>query len=387
MPQLIPYGRHHVDSEDIAAVIAAMQSDYLTSGPEVELFEEAIKKAVNSKHAVVVSSGTAGLHAAVHALGIGPGDEVILPALTFVATANAVLYEGGIPILADVDPETLLISPKDVESKITSRTKAIICVDYAGQPCDYQALKLIAEKNKVSLVADACHSLGATYQGKPVGSLADITVFSFHPVKHITSGEGGAIVTDNESWATNARRFRNHGISKSFRERTESSSWKYEVLDLGFNYRLPDLLCALGRNQIKHLPKWVEQRQKIAARYDQAFAGSPYFKSLRQDSDRTNSFHIYVIRMLGSSDPDSMRNDLFQYLRKLNIGTNVHYTPLHLLKEHKKLSAYVGGQNLPHAEDAYSRILTIPIFPTLKEINQEKIIQAIMEFGKNRKSQ
>ena len=210
---IIPYGRQWIDEADIRAVVDVLRSDWITTGPKVPEFEKAVADYVGAEHAVAVSSGTAALHAAMHAIGVGPGDEVILPPMTFVATANCVVFQGATPVFADVDPDTLLINPTEVESKITGRTKAIIAVDYAGQPCDYYALRDIAERHGLILVADACHSLGAQFKGRNVGTLADLSVFSFHPVKHMTTGEGGMIVTDKYEFAEKMRRFRNHGIA------------------------------------------------------------------------------------------------------------------------------------------------------------------------------
>ena len=231
-------------------------------------------------YAVAVSSGTAALHGAMFALGIGPGHEVIVPTMTFAASANCVVYQRGIPVFADVAPDTLLLDPQDVERKITPRTKAIIAVDYAGQPCDYDALKEIANRYELSLVADACHSLGATYRGRSVGSLADLSVFSFHPVKHITTGEGGMITTDNEEYANRLRIFRNHGITSDHRQREAQGSWFYEMVDLGYNYRITDFQCALGMSQLQKLPRWLERRQEIARIYGEAFAGVKGIKPL-----------------------------------------------------------------------------------------------------------
>ena len=291
----LPYGRHSVDQDDIAAVGAVLCSDWLTTGPKVAEFERTVADFVGARHAVAVSSGTAALHAAMHALGIGPGDEVIVPPLTFAASANCVLYQGGTPVFADVAGDTLLLDPKEVERRITPRTRAILAVDYAGQPCDYDALRALAGQHKIPLVADSCHALGARYKGVPAGQLADLTVFSFHPVKHITTGEGGMVVGGNAELVERARRFRNHGITNDARQRMEQGSWAYEMVELGFNYRLSDLQCALGCSQMSKLPQWLQRRRELAALYDRSFA--------RRDrkSTRLNSSHIQKSRMPSSA--------------------------------------------------------------------------------------
>ena len=283
----IPYGRQQIDEDDIAAVVDVLRSDWLTTGPMVDKFEQAVADYTGAKYAVAVSSGTAALHAAMFAIGIGPGDEVIVPPMTFVATANAVVYQGGTPVFVDIEAETLLINPDLIEEKITPRTKAIIAVDYAGQPCDYDALREIADQHNLFLVADACHSLGAKYKGRKVGTLADLTVFSFHPVKPITTGEGGMVVTDNAEWTEQIRRFRNHGITSDHRQRQEQRTWHYEMTALGRNYRLSDIQCALGVTQLGNLQKNIEKRQRIANRYALCLADLPAVESLLLKSERT----------------------------------------------------------------------------------------------------
>ncbi len=230
---------------------------------------------------------------------------MIVPTMTFAATANAVVFQGGRPVFADVLPNTLLIDPSQVEAKITSRTKAIVAVDYAGQPCDYDALRAIADRHHLILIADACHSLGAEYKGRKVGTLADLTVFSFHPVKHITTGEGGMVVTEKPEYAEKMRRFRNHGISTDHRQRTEDGTWFYEMTDLGYNYRLTDFQCALGLSQLRKLPGWIARRREIAREYDLAFAKLRAIKPLDTSSDITHAYHLYVIRLEG--DPGKRR--------------------------------------------------------------------------------
>ncbi len=271
-PNLIPYGRQSICEDDIEAVVNVLRSDWLTTGPMVETFEKAVAAFVGAKYAVAVSSGTAALHTALYAAGITKGNEVLVPPMTFAATANSVVFQSGTPVFVDVDSDSLLIDPEKVKAKIGAKTKAIIAVDYAGQPCNYDALREIAKKNNLLLVSDACHAIGGKYRNVMVGSLADLTVFSFHPVKHITTGEGGMVVTDNFEYAERMRRFRNHGIVTDYRQRAKMATWYYEMADLGYNYRLTDIQCALGVSQLSKLPGWILRRREIARIYDEAFA-------------------------------------------------------------------------------------------------------------------
>jgi perosamine synthetase len=354
-----------------------LRSDWLTTGPKVPEFESAITKYVGAKFAVAVCNGTAALHAAMFALGIGPGDEVILSPMTFVSTANCIVFQGGTPVFSDIDPDSLLIDPALIEEKITSRTKAIIAVDYAGHPCGYDALRGIAVKHGIYLIADACHALGAKYKDKMVGSLADMTVFSFHPVKHITTGEGGMIVTDSEELDARLRLFRNHGISSDFRQRDEQNSWFYEMLELGYNYRITDFQCALGLSQLKKLQSFIEDRRRIAARYDRAFASVPAIQPLTVQKDVLHAYHLYVIKLnpevLGFS-----RNDFFHKLRNRGIGANVHYIPVHVHPYYRK--HFKTHSNLcPVAEQAYEQILSIPLYPGMTDKDIQKVINTIIE--------
>lgn len=359
----IPYGRHCIDDDDINSVIEVLKSDWLTTGPYVEKFENSVASYVGAKHAVGVSSGTAALHTAAYVAGIGPGDEVIVPAITFVATANCVAYQGGTPVIVDVEPDTLCIDPKAVEAHITSRTKAIISVDYAGHPCDYDVLRAIAKRHNLILIADACHSLGAAYKGRSVGTLADLNVFSFHPVKHITTGEGGMITTDDECLARRMRQFRNHGISKDHRQRTQEGTWFYEMTELGFNYRITDFQCALGMSQLKKLPVWVKRRREIAAAYDEMLLDCPTVKPLKVKEDVDHSYHLYVVRC-GLNGSPLGRDELFNRMRKQGIGVNVHYYPVHLHAYYRQNYATRVGQ-CPEAEKAYTTMLTLPLFHSM----------------------
>jgi perosamine synthetase len=373
----IPYGRQWIEEEDIDAVVEVLRSDWLTTGPKVEAFERAVAEFVGAREAVAVSSGTAALHAAMYAIGIGPGDEVILPPMTFVSTANAVLFQGGTPVFVDVDPDTLLLDPARVKERITPRTKAIVAVDYAGQPCDYDPLRDIARSHRLFLIADACHSLGATYKGQKVGTLADLTVFSFHPVKHITTGEGGMVLTDNPQLAARMRAFRNHGIDLDSRQRAENGTWYYEIVDLGYNYRITDFQSALGQSQLHKIHKWISRRQAIAHRYDSAFAGNWVLEPLRVRPDVFHVYHLYVVR-LAAGHRQITREGVYETLRSAGMGVNVHYIPVHLHPYYREHLGTAAGM-CPAAEAAYERILSLPIFPLMADDDVEEVISVLSQ--------
>jgi perosamine synthetase len=368
---MIPYGRQYIDEDDVRAVTEALRSDYLTTGPLVEEFEGKVASYCRAGAAVAVSSGTAALHCAMFALGVGPGDEVVVPPMTFAATANCVLYLGGTPVFADVDPDTLLIDPEKAERKITPRTKAIIGVDYAGQPCDWDVLREIADRRGVALVADGCHALGAEYRGRRVGALADMTTFSFHPVKHITTGEGGMVVTDSEKYADKMRRFRNHGISTDHRQRESRSDWRYDMIDLGFNYRITDIQCALGISQMKKLEDFLGRRRAIASAYDEAFGGSGSVRPLKVRNKINHAYHLYVVRV-----PANGRGEVFSGLREAGVGVNVHYIPVHLHPYYRR-ELGIGEGQCPKAEACYREIISLPMWPGLSDEEREFVVRVL----------
>jgi len=370
--RLLPYGRQWLDDDDIAGVVEVLRSDWLTTGPKVDEFEKAFATFTGTAHAVAVANGTAALHAAMAALKIGPGDEVIVPAITFVATANAVVYEGGTPVFADVEAKTLLIDPDSVRRRITPRTRAIAAVDYAGQPCNYEALRALCVEHGLALVADACHALGGTLEGRPVGSLADLSTFSLHPVKPIATGEGGVVTTDDPALAARMRIFRNHGITTDFREREKKGAFYYEMTALGYNLRLSDIQCALGISQLRKLPAWVLRRQQIAATYDRAFAAHPSVHPLVTRSGVGHGYHLYVIRLADHLD----RTVVLQWLRSEGIGANVHYLPVYLHPFYREKFGGAEGQ-CPVAESAYRQILSLPIFPRMSAADVEDVITAV----------
>ena len=372
---MIPYGRHQIDQSDIDAVIDVLKSDWLTTGPKIDQFEAALARYAATTNAVVVSSGTAALHCAAYAVGIKPGDEVIVPAITFAATANCVIALGGKPVIVDVEPDTLLIDTGSVEKHITSRTKAIIAVEYAGQPCEYAALRTLADKHHILLISDSCHALGARYGKKSIGQLADATVFSFHPVKHITTGEGGAIVINDPELAMRMRRFRNHGIDADLHQRSDAGTWFYEVAGPGFNYRLTDFQCALGLSQLKKVGQWIKRRQEIARRYDLAFQQTDAILPLTVKENLRHAYHLYVVQVHCRGDVQN-RAELFSALRDKGIGVNVHYIPLNLHPYYQQHLGTRQGQ-CPVAETAYENILSLPIFPAMSDADVDYVVETI----------
>jgi len=376
---MITYSQHWVDDRDIEAVVSVLQSDWLTTGPKVPQFEQALAARVGATFGVAVSSGTAGLHTAMDAIELGPGDEVILPPLTFVATANAVVMKGGIPVFADVDSDTLLLDPADVERKISPRTKAILSVDYAGQPCDYETLREIANRYGLVLIADACHSLGGQDHGRPVGSLADLTVFSFHPVKSITTGEGGMVVTSHDGYAERMRTFRNHGITTDHRQRLDRGTWEYDMVHLGMNYRLTDFQCALGQSQLSKLNAWITRRQAVASRYDASWATLPGVRPLVRRKDVSHAFHLYVVKV-DSTQLGVDRRTLFAWFREHGIGVNVHYIPVHLQPFYRGRFG-TGAGLCPNAEMAYEQVLSLPISPILTDEDIDRVVSTLRAAG------
>ena len=372
---LLPYGHQSIDEEDIQAVVSVLQSDWITTGPKVNEFEEAFASRIGAKHAVAFSSGTAALHGAAYAAGLQPGDEAITTPMTFCATANCILYQGATPVFADVTDDTLNINPQDVASRITEKTKAIIPVDYSGHPADLDPILELAEEKDLIVIEDACHALGAEYKGRKVGGICDMTVFSFHPVKHITTGEGGMVTTENGEMAARLRLFRNHGIEGDARQRQAKGQWYYEMMDLGYNYRLTDIGSALGLSQLKKLDKYLKRRREMASIYHDAFSDMP---GLTLPSERPNvasAWHLYPVRL----DLDKLkasRSDIFSALRAENIGVNVHYIPVHLHPYYRNLFGYKGGE-YPIAESSYERLISIPLFAGMTQRDVEDVIRSM----------
>lgn len=367
----IPYGRQWIEQDDIDAVVETLKSDFLTTGPKIAEFEKTVADYVDAKYAVAVSNGTAALHIACLAVGIEEGDEVITTPITFAASSNCVLYCKGTPVFADINPKTYNLDVEDVKRKITNRTKAIIAVHFAGQPCQMDELREIATEYNLFLIEDAAHALGAEYKGKKIGSIADMTTFSFHPVKHITTGEGGMVVTNQEELYKRLSYFRTHGIT---RDKTllsqEEGAWYYEQIALGFNYRITDIQCALGVSQMKKLDLFLKRRREIAEKYNKAFETTKGIKIPVQMEESKSSWHLYVIQVL-----DKDRKEVFEQLQKAGIGVNVHYIPVYKHPYYQKN----GYQEVvcKNAESLYQNIISIPMYPGLTEKEQDYVIEQV----------
>lgn len=372
---LLPYGRQSIRESDIEAVVEVLRSDWLTTGPKVAEFEEAFAAFVGARFAVSFSSGTAALHGAAFAAGLQPGDEAITSPMTFCATSNCVLYQGARPVFADVCGDTLNLDPEQVQAKISSATKAVLPVDYAGHPADLDAILEIAERHGLTVIEDASHALGAEYRGRRVGQIAHMTTFSLHPVKHLTTGEGGMITTDRADFAETLRRFRSHGISSDARARQSAGQWHYEMVLLGMNYRLPDLNCALGLSQMKGLPENLARRREIAARYAEEFAGLQGLILPAVRGDVNPAWHLYPVRV-DSAQLTAGRTEVFRALRAENIGVNVHYIPVHLHPYYRERFGYKGGE-YPVAEAAYEGLVSLPMFHAMTEGDIEDVVRAV----------
>lgn len=368
---MLPYGRQSINDEDVAAVTRALGSDWLTTGPEVDRFEESIAKRTHAAHAITATSGTAALHLAYAAAGVGAGDEVITTPLTFVATAATAAVFGATIVFADVDPQTGNLDPAAAEAAVTSNTKVIAGVDYAGVPVDADALRALAEKNNALFLEDAAHSIGSRRNGQPVGSLAHMTSFSFFPTKNLTTAEGGALVTDNEELATRARRFKNHGLvrDKEQQRYPDEGPWHQEVHSFGINYRLPDVLCALGSSQLKRLDGFVARRAEIKRLYDEALAGLDGVDIPFAPEGAEPAWHLYPLRV-----PAKRRRAIFESLREQGIGVQVNYIPAYWHPVFEDLG-YTRGM-CPVAEDFYRREISLPMFPGLTDGDVERVIEA-----------
>lgn len=365
----IPYGRQSIDEEDIQAVVDVLRSDYLTTGPKVAEFEKVVADYVGAKYAVAVSNGTAALHIACLAAGIKEGDEVITSPITFAASANCALYCGGTPVFADIKPDTYNIDPEDIEKKITPRTKAIIPVHYTGQPCEMDAITAIAKKHNLIVIEDGAQVISAEYKGKRIGSISDMTTFSFHPVKPVTTGEGGMVTTNSRELYEKLKLFHTHGITReeAFLQNNDGP-WYYEQLELGYNYRITDIQCALGISQMKKLDSYAEHRRKLAARYDNGLEGNPYITAPYQHPDCLSSYHLYMIQV-----PADIRKDVFEKLREVGIGVNVHYIPVY---KHPYYRAHgYADVCCPNAEKFYAGAITLPLFADMTEEQVDYVVE------------
>jgi len=373
----LPYARQWIDEEDIDAVAEVLRGDWLTTGPKITEFEEKFAAYVGSRYAVAVANGTAALHAAVFAAGIGPGDEVITTPMTFVASANCVFYCGGTPVFADIDSRTYNISPDEIEGKITPRTRAVIPVHFTGQPCDLDRINEIARKNDLIVIEDAAHALGAEYKGKKIGGLSDMTIFSFHPVKHITTGEGGMITTNSEEFYQRLRRFRDHGIVRDRSLTLENHGpWYYEQRELGFNYRLTDIQAALGISQLKKIESFLKRRREIVETYNENFLHTEGIVLPYQAPQCRSAWHLYLI----SLDPGRLRagrKELFEALRAENIAVNVHYLPVFYHPFYRLRGFSSGSCACPRAEKLYKSIISLPLYPAMSDRDVFDVIKAV----------
>lgn len=373
---MLPYGRQWLDEADIEAVIQTLQSPFLTQGPKIKEFEESVARYAGAKYAVAFSNGTAALHGACFAAGIGEGDEVITTPMTFAASANCVRYCGGKVVFADIAPDTYNIDVMKTKSLITTKTKAIIPVDFTGQPADLDEIMELARERRLVVIEDAAHALGAVYKGRQVGSIADMTMFSFHPVKHVTTGEGGVITTDSEKYYERLQLFRSHGITrnKELLEHNNEGDWYYEMHDLGYNYRMTDIQAALGLSQLNKLNFFVNRRRQIAKQYSEAFKHIKAIITPYQKQDYESSWHLYVIQ-LDLNQLKAGRKEVFEALRKENIGVNVHYVPVHYHPYYKRLGYHKGIA--PVAEKIYEGIISLPLFPAMTDSDIRDVMHAV----------
>jgi UDP-4-amino-4,6-dideoxy-N-acetyl-beta-L-altrosamine transaminase len=372
----IPYGSQWIDDEDISEVVDVLKSDWITTGPKISEFEKDLCSYLGCKNAVAVNSGTSALDIAVGALNLPKSSEIITTPFTFVATSNSILYNGLKPVFADIQMNTRNIDPEDIRRKITDKTKAIIYVDYSGHPCDIKEIKEIADENDLLLIEDACHALGASYLGEKVGNFADITVFSFHPVKPITTGEGGAAVTNNPDLAKNMLLLRNHGIDKDAGARFGPNvGWAYDMKLLGRNYRMTDIQAALGISQLKKLDKYIEKRTEIARFYDELLSEIEFIETPIVKKEAKSGWHIYTVLLQGID-----RDEFFTYMRNKGIGVNVHYIPIYNFTYYRN-NFKIDTDMFPVTENVFKKIITLPLFPRMESDQLEYIIQTIKGYA------
>lgn len=372
------YGHQWLDEEDIASVAAALRSDRITQGPLIERFEEAVARRCGARFGVAFSSGTAALHAACFAAGVGQGDEVVTTPLTFVATANAALYQGARPVFADIDADSLNLDPARIPGALSPRTKAILPVHFAGLPCRMEAIRAIARERGLAVIEDACHALGAEWTSsdgrrRTVGSCShsDMAALSFHPVKHITTGEGGMVLFNRPELAEPLRSFRHHGIVQAG-QGEEEEPWASRMQELGYNFRITDFQCALGLSQLKRLDSFLDRRRAIAREYKRAFAELGLWSQPFEGEYDGHAWHLFVVRLPPSAD----RRRVFETLREAGIGVNVHYLPVHLHPYYGRCFSYRVG-DFPAAEAYYERALTLPIFPAMSDSDVERVIRSV----------
>lgn len=370
------YGHQYIDDADVQAVVEVLKSDYLTCGPKITELEQKLCEITGAKYAVVCSNGTAALHIACQAAGVGEQDEVITTPITFAASANCALYCGAKPVFADIDPNTYNISPKSVEEKIGERTKAVVAVDFTGQAVELEKLQNICKKNKLVLIEDGAHSIGTKYNGKAVGSIADMTTFSFHPVKTVTGGEGGAVLTNNEQYYKKLLLYRAHGITRDpeLLERESHGSWYYEQIDLGMNYRMTDIQAALILSQLDKLSAFSKRRKEIVERYNQAFSEIPELFVQQEIPESDTTRHLYILR-LKLETLNCSRREFFEAMAAEGICCNVHYIPVYYHPYYEKMGYQKGL--CPQAEKLYEEIMSLPLYYAMKDEDVEDVIHAV----------
>lgn len=370
MGLILPYGRQWIDDDDIQMVVATLRSDFLTTGPIVDQFEASLTEATGATHAIVLNSGTSALHAAYAAAGLGPDSELITSPLTFAATANAALFLGARVRFVDVESDTGNLDPWLIREALSNRTRVIVPVDYAGHPAEYHAITEVARQQGLLVVADAAHSFGATYHGHRVGRLADLTATSFHPVKPVTTAEGGAVFTERADLAEKVRRFRSHGMH---RRNDPDEPWRSDMIELGYNYRLSDVQCALGISQLKKLDQFLARRRDIAKRYLEALKSVDGLQLPIEREHVESGWHLFVVRV-----PEAKyRRSFFARLRELGLGVQVHYIPVYWHPYYERLG-YRRGL-CPNAENFYARAVSLPIFPKMTDSEVDLVIERVIQ--------
>ena len=380
----LSYSHQYIDQDDIDSVLEVLKSDFLTQGPKIKAFEDALAAYCGSEYGVVFSSGTAALHAAYFAAGLANHDQVITSPITFVATANAALFLGADPVFVDVERDTGNIAPAFIEDAITNKTKAIVPVHYAGHPVELKTIFDITQKHRLLLIEDACHALGAMYEGTTIGDcrFSDMAVFSFHPVKSITTGEGGAVMTNHKSFYDKLVMFRHHGVTRDKRMLKNCldgvGDWYYEMQHLGYNYRLTDLHCALGVSQLRKLDRFIRRRSEIVEMYGQAFGSNVFFDLPVLKSYAKSAWHLYPIRL--KDEYKTRKKEVFTKFRTKGLGVQVHYIPVHLQPYYQE-RGYQRGL-CSNAEDFYERELSIPLYPSMSEQDVDYVVRSTLDVFK-----
>lgn len=371
---MIPYGHQTVDDEDVRAITDVLRSDWLTTGPKVPEFEHAVARYLGCRHAIAVNSGTSALDIAIQSLALEKESEIITSPFTFAATSNSILFNRLTPVYADIIPGTRNINPDDIIRKITAKTRAVLIVDYAGQPCDLAQIREICREHDLILIEDACHALGASYRQKKIGTLSAMTIFSFHPVKAITTGEGGMVVTDDDRYAEKMRLLRTHGIDRALSpHRGPSVGWEYDMVALGRNYRITDIQAALGISQLKKLDAFVDRRNDLAQMYLDLLADCSFIELPESLDEIRHAWHIFTVLLKGAD-----RNTFFTYMRAHDVGVNLHYIPTYRLRYYRDHLPQ-NSSEFPVTEDVFHRIISLPLFPGLTEAQVHYIVETMKD--------